>query len=57
MKKVKKSKGLLGAYTEPYIKPEKNKDFSINEKAFTYSGYLFNSRFRDAFFRLTWFFI
>ena len=29
----------------PVVKPEKDKDFSINEKAFTESGYLFNSKF------------
>jgi leucyl-tRNA synthetase len=29
----------------PVVRPEKNKDFSINEKAFTESGYLFNSKF------------
>ena len=29
----------------PVVRPEKNKQFSINEKAFTDSGYLFNSKF------------
>jgi len=29
----------------PVVKPEKDKDFSIGEKAFTDSGYLFNSKF------------
>jgi leucyl-tRNA synthetase len=29
----------------PVVRPEKNKEFSINEKAFTESGYLFNSKF------------
>ena len=29
----------------PVVRPEKNKDFSIDEKAFTGSGYLFNSNF------------
>ena len=29
----------------PVVRPEKDKDFSINEKAFTESGYLFNSKF------------
>ena len=29
----------------PVVRPEKNKDFSINEKAFTEPGYLFNSKF------------
>jgi leucyl-tRNA synthetase len=29
----------------PVVRPEKNKDFLINEKAFTESGYLFNSKF------------
>ena len=29
----------------PVVRPEKNKDFSINNKAFTDSGYLFNSKF------------
>ena len=29
----------------PVVRPEKDKDFSINEKAFTDSGYLFNSKF------------
>ena len=31
----------------PVVRPEKNKDFSINDKAFTDSGYLFNSKFLD----------
>jgi leucyl-tRNA synthetase len=29
----------------PVVRPEKDKDFSIDEKAFTESGYLFNSKF------------
>ena len=29
----------------PVVRPEKDKDFSIDEKAFTQSGYLFNSKF------------
>jgi leucyl-tRNA synthetase len=29
----------------PVVRPEKEKDFLINEKAFTDSGYLFNSKF------------
>jgi leucyl-tRNA synthetase len=29
----------------PVVRPEKNKDFSIDEKAFTESGYIFNSKF------------
>jgi leucyl-tRNA synthetase len=29
----------------PVVRPEKDKDFSINEKAFTEPGYLFNSKF------------
>jgi leucyl-tRNA synthetase len=29
------------------VRPEKNKDFSVDEKAFTDSGYLFNSKFLD----------
>ena len=29
----------------PVVRPEKNKDFSVDEKAFTESGYLFNSKF------------
>jgi leucyl-tRNA synthetase len=29
----------------PVVRPEKDKDFSINEKAYTDSGYLFNSKF------------
>ena len=29
----------------PVVRPEKDKDFSIDEKAFTDSGYLFNSKF------------
>ena len=29
----------------PVVRPEKNKDFSINEKAYTDAGYLFNSNF------------
>ena len=29
----------------PVVRPEKNKDFSIKDKAFTESGYLFNSKF------------
>jgi leucyl-tRNA synthetase len=29
----------------PVVRPEKGKDFLINEKAFTESGYLFNSKF------------
>ena len=29
------------------VRPEKNKDFSVNEKAFTDSGFLFNSKFLD----------
>ena len=32
---------------KPVVRPEKNKDFSINDKAFTDSGYLFNSKFLD----------
>ena len=31
----------------PVVKPERDKDFSIGEKAFTGSGYLFNSKFLD----------
>ena len=31
----------------PVVRPEKDKDFSVNEKAYTDSGYLFNSRFLD----------
>ena len=31
----------------PVVRPEKDKDFSIKEKAFTESGYLFNSKFLD----------
>ena len=31
----------------PVVRPEKDKDFSIKEKAFTESGYLFNSQFLD----------
>ena len=31
----------------PVVRPEKDKDFSINDKAFTDSGYLFNSKFLD----------
>ncbi|WP_435088387.1 leucine--tRNA ligase [Candidatus Pelagibacter bacterium nBUS_29] len=31
----------------PVVRPEKDKDFSITEKAFTESGYLFNSKFLD----------
>jgi hypothetical protein len=27
------------------VRPEKNKDFSINDKAYTDAGYLFNSKF------------
>jgi len=29
------------------VRPEKDKDFSVEEKAFTESGYLFNSKFLD----------
>ena len=29
----------------PVVRPEKNKDFSINDKAYTDAGYLFNSKF------------
>jgi leucyl-tRNA synthetase len=29
----------------PVVRPEKGKDFSVNEKAYTDSGYLFNSKF------------
>ena len=29
----------------PVVRPEKNKEFNINDKAFTDSGYLFNSKF------------
>ena len=29
----------------PVVRPEKDKDFSIDDKAFTDSGYLFNSKF------------
>jgi len=29
------------------VRPEKDKDFSVNDKAFTDSGYLFNSKFLD----------
>src|SRR5210317_224614 len=29
----------------PVVRPEKDKDFSINEKAYTGTGYLFNSKF------------
>jgi leucyl-tRNA synthetase len=29
----------------PVVRPEKNDDFSINDKAYTNSGYLFNSKF------------
>jgi leucyl-tRNA synthetase len=29
----------------PVVRPEKSKDFSVNEKAYTDSGYLFNSKF------------
>ena len=31
----------------PVVRPEKDKDFSISDKAFTESGYLFNSKFLD----------
>ena len=31
----------------PVVRPEKDKDFSVKEKAFTESGYLFNSKFLD----------
>src|SRR5210317_2626529 len=31
----------------PVVRPEKEKDFSVDEKAFTESGYLFNSKFLD----------
>jgi leucyl-tRNA synthetase len=31
----------------PVVRPKKDIDFSINEKAFTESGYLFNSKFLD----------
>ena len=31
----------------PVVRPEKDKDFSIDEKAFTEPGYLFNSKFLD----------
>ena len=31
----------------PVVRPEKDKDFSISEKAYTDSGYLFNSKFLD----------
>ncbi|MDB3924400.1 leucine--tRNA ligase [Candidatus Pelagibacter sp.] len=31
----------------PVVRPEKDKDFSIDQKAFTESGYLFNSKFLD----------
>ena len=33
----------------PVVRPEKDKDFSISDKAFTDSGYLFNSKFLDVF--------
>jgi len=29
----------------PVVRPKKNNDFSVNDKAFTESGYLFNSKF------------
>ena len=31
----------------PVVRPEKEKNFSVDEKAFTDSGYLFNSKFLD----------
>jgi leucyl-tRNA synthetase len=31
----------------PVVRPEKDKDFSISDKAYTESGYLFNSKFLD----------
>ena len=31
----------------PVVRPEKDKDFSIGEKAYTDTGYLFNSKFLD----------
>mgnify|MGYP000035237187 CR=1 FL=1 len=31
----------------PVVRPEKNKEFSIKDKAFTDEGYLFNSKFLD----------
>jgi len=31
----------------PVVRPEKAQDFSVNEKAFTGTGYLFNSKFLD----------
>ena len=30
---------------KPVVRPEKDKDFSINDKAYTDTGYLFNSKF------------
>jgi leucyl-tRNA synthetase len=31
----------------PVVRPERDKEFSINDKAYTESGYLFNSKFLD----------
>ena len=34
-----------GLKVTPVVRPEKDKDFLVDEKAFTESGYLFNSEF------------
>jgi len=36
-----------GLKVTPVVRPEKDKDFLINDKAFTEPGYLFNSKFLD----------